>query len=301
MRTFFILFLTLILSVQGLQAQELEARVTINHSQISNSSNPEIFDQLQQKMTSFLNERRWTDMQFRETERINCSFALIVNTYKEAENIFECALQLNVTRPVYGSTYTTTSYAIRDNDFNFEFQGSDQLEYGGPDRIDNNLVALLAYYAYMVIGYDMDSMAPLGGTQYFNIAEDIVATGENLGQTGWRAFGNSSNRFSLLNDYLDGSMECYRQLIYQYHRKGLDQMSTNVEAGREAIQEALQLLDEAHKARNMSMLPQAFTEYKKDELINIFSGKGSSADRETVYNILFGINASLNADWEKLK
>ena len=290
-----------ILCVTRMAAQELNVRVTVNHAQVGNTTRTDVFDELQGKVSSFMNEHRWTEMQFRESERISCNMAITVNTYNEGDNLLNCAMTLTVSRPVFNSTYTTTIYSVRDNDFNFEFQPSDQLEYAGPDRLDNNLVALLAYYAHMVIGYDLDCMSPMGGTQIFQIAEDIVSAAENLGQTGWKAFGDSNNRFGLLNDYLDGSMECYRKLMYEYHRTGLDHMADDVENSRNAIKDALSLLDEARNARSMSHLPQLFSEYKKDELVNIFSGKGSSADREAVYNILFSVNPALSSDWDKIK
>lgn len=295
------ILLMLLLAVQHTTAQEINAKVSINHQQLGNMARTEVFDDLQNKVTNFLNEHKWTEMQFRETERINCSLTITINTYSDTDNAFTCSMQLTVSRPVFNSSYTTTIYSLKDNDFDFTFQNTDALEYAGPDRLDNNLVALLSYYAYMIIGYDMDCMAPQGGTPYFHIAEDIVTNAENLGYTGWKAFGDNNNRFALLNDYLDGGMECYRQLMYDYHRKGLDQMADNVDTGRDAIKEALSLLDQAHEAKNMSHLPQLFTEYKKDELVNIFHGKGSNADREAVYDILFGISPSQSTDWDKIK
>lgn len=290
-----------LLPLSRLSAQELNVRVSVNHAQVGNTTRNDIFDDLQTKVQNFMNERRWTEMQFRESERISCNMAITVNTYNESDNLLNCAMTLTVSRPVYNSTYTTTIYSVRDNDFNFEFQPTDQLEFAGADRVDNNLIALLSYYAYMIIGYDMDCMAPMGGTSLFQIAEDICSAAENLGQTGWKAFGDSDNRFGLLNDYLDGSMECYRQLMYDYHRKGLDNMAANVDEGRDNVKEALGLLEEARTAKNMSHLPQLFSEYKKDEIINIFKGKGSSDDRESVYNIMFAINPAQSNDWDKIK
>jgi len=297
-----VLFLLLsMLSWQGISAQELNVKVSVNHQQVGNTTRTDVFEDLERKVTAFMNERRWTEMQFRESERINCNMAITVNTYSDSENMFNCSMTLTVSRPVFNSTYTTTIYSVKDNDFNFEFQGTDQLEYAGAERIDNNLVALLSYYAYMIVGYDMDCMEPQGGTRYFQVAEDIVSTADNLGQTGWKAFGDSNNRFGLLNDYLDGSMECYRQLLYDYHRKGLDHMAENVEDGRAAIKDALALLDQARTAKSMTHLPQLFTEYKKDEIVNIFSGKGTSDEREAVYEVMFNTNPTLSSDWDRIK
>lgn len=295
------LLLAMALVHQPVSAQELNVKVSVNHQQVGNTTRTDVFEDLETKATNFMNEHRWTEMQFRESERINCNLAITVNTYDESSNLLNCSMTLTVSRPVYNSSYTTTIYSVRDNDFNFEYQTTDQLEYAGPERIDNNLIALLSYYAYMIIGYDMDCMSPQGGTDYFHIAEDICSTAENLGQTGWKAFGDSNNRFGLLNDYLDSAMEPYRQLMYDYHRKGLDNMAENVETGRDTIKETLTLLDQARTAKSMSHLPQLFSEYKKEELINIFSGKGKSEDREAVYNILFNVNPALSNDWDRIK
>lgn len=301
MRHLFLFLLASLIGAQSIAAQELNVKTTVNHSKVGNTTSTDVFEDLGNKITAFMNEHRWTDMQFREQERINCNMGITVNTYNDDTHAFTCSMLLTVSRPVFNSTYTTTIYSVQDNSFNFEFQSTDQLEYAGPERIDNNLVALLSYYAYMIVGYDMDCMEAMGGTRYFNIAEDIVSTADNLGQAGWKAFGDSNNRFGLLNDYLDGSMECFRQLMYDFHRKGLDQMAENADAGRDVIREALNLLDQARNAKNMSHLPQLFSEYKKDELVNIFSGKGSNDEREAVYNILFNVNPALSNDWDKIK
>ena len=178
-----ILFLLLWSIVNGqwsmVNAQELEARVTINHTQIE-TTRTEVFDALQTKLTDFLNNHKWTEIPFRENEKIQCNFNITVNTYKQDENTLECTLLMNSSRPVYGSTYNTVAYAVNDKDFTFEFNEFDQLEYQ-ENQVDNNLVALLAYYAYMIIGMDLDTMAPMGGTDCFHVAQDIAIAGESMG------------------------------------------------------------------------------------------------------------------------
>ena len=282
-----------------MNAQELDARVTINHTQVE-TTRTEVFDALQTKLTEFLNNRKWTEIPFRENEKIQCNFNITVKTYKQEDNSFECTLLMNSLRPVYGSTYNTVAYAVNDGDFTFEFNEFDQLEYQ-ENQIDNNLVALLSYYAYMIIGMDLDTMAPMGGTDCFHIAEDILSAGENLGFPGWKAFGDSGNRFGLLNDYMDGSMECMRQFNYIYHRKGLDRMTEVPDSARAAIADALDLLHEANTAKNMTKVAQLFTEYKRDELVNIFEKKGTREEKDKAYEVLFAIDASQNNEWEKIK
>ena len=282
-----------------LNAQELKAKVVVNTAQLSNTKT-EVFEALREKTETFINEHQWTNLQFRENERIECNFNITVNSWDESESMIKSTLIMTASRPVFNSAYNTTLYSVRDGDFQFRFQTTDQLEWN-PDNVDNNLTALLAYYAYMIIGYDMDAMAPLGGTPYLQTAENIVNNAQSLGFPGWSAFNDNKNRFGLLNDYLDGSMEDYRQMVYKYHREGLDQMADDADKGRAAISEALELLDASKSARTMSQLPVLFTEYKRDELVNIFSGHGTSEEKQQAYDILFGINTSLSEYWDKLK
>lgn len=286
-------------AADGLFAQELRARVVINTAQLSNTKT-EVFDALREKMEAFLNDQQWTSLQFREPERIECNFNVTISSWEESEGAFKAVLLMTCSRPVFNSSYNTTLYSVRDGDFNFNFQPTDQLVWN-PEYIDNNLTAMLAYYAYMIIGYDMDSFGLLGGTSYFQRAEDIVSNAQNLGFSGWASFNDSKNRFALLNDYMDGSMEDYRRLVYTYHREGLDQMADNAQNGREGITKALGLLASSQNARNMSQLPQLFTEYKRDELVNIYNGQGSNDEKTTVHDILIGINTSLSDYWEKIK
>lgn len=293
------LLLMVMLTALSTDAQELNAKVLINRSQVSNTKSG-VFEALEKAITQFLNERAWTSLQFREQERIQCSFNINVSAYSETDNSFRATLLVASTRPVYGSAYTTTVWNMNDKDFEFNFQEFDQLEWR-PEQIDNNLTAMLAYWAYMIIGMDLDSMAPMGGTEVLRQAQDICNNAETLGAKGWKAFDDSRNRYAIINDYLDGSMEKFRQLQYQYYRTGLDHMAENTETARTAIAEAMQLLKDAHEDKSLSMLPQIFTEIKRDELVSIFAGKGSNEEREKVFDILSRINPSQNNYWDKLK
>ncbi len=279
-------------------AQELNAKVSINTSKLENS-NTEACEALRVKMEEFMNTKQWTAVKYEETERIECTFNITVNKYTSQDGAFECTLLLNSTRPVWGSAYTTALYNTRDQNFNFKFDPADQLEYN-PDNLDNQLIALLAYYAHILIGMDMDTFAPLGGTAVLQTAEDIVNKAQNLGYSGWSAFNESNNRFALLNDYIDGSMETMRQLNYVYHRQGLDQLCDSTEQAYTALAESMELLDQARQARSMSNVPQLFTEYKKEELVNIFSHYMDEEKRKRVHDILFSINPSQNPSWEKI-
>lgn len=281
-------------------AQELNARITINHSQIQGTDNA-VFDELQQTLTQFVNDRQWTALQFQKNERIPCSFNITVTKYDKSTNMFTCKAVIQATRTAYNSSYNTTIYSNQDNDFNFEYAQFDQLNFN-EEAVDNQLTALMAYYAFLMIGINLDTFAPMGGEDVLQRCMNLANNCQNLNFPGWKAFDNDRNRFAIINDYLDGAMKPFRQLQYDYYRNGLDEMPTNADRGRTNISTAIEEnLKKCHEDRPMSLLPQIWTDYKRDELANIYKGKGTQKEKEQVYEILFGINASQNNAWQKIK
>ena len=286
-----------LLAVLGVHAQELQVKVSVNHSQIQGTDNS-VFENLQQTIEQFMNERAWTDLQFQKNERIQCNLNLTVNKYLRDENRFECTALIQANRPVFNAAYTTTLYNNRDANFNFVFQQFDQLNFA-EENIDNQLTALLAYYALLMIGLDLDSFAPMGGTDVLQRCLVLVNNAQNLGFTGWKSFEDNRNRFAVINDYLDEGMKPFRQLQYDYYRKGLDEMTNNAERGRTEISAALENdLQQAHENKPLSLLPQIWTDYKKDELANIYKGKGTQKEKQRIFDLLMGLNASQNNSWE---
>ncbi|MBR7043726.1 MAG: DUF4835 family protein [Prevotella sp.] len=281
-------------------AQELQARVTINRNQIQGTE-ASVFESLQQTLERFINDRQWTNLQFQKNERIVCNFNITVTKYNRDDNTFTCTALIQANRPVYNSAYSTTLYNNRDADFNFQFSQFDQLEFN-EQVIDNQLTALIAYYAYLIIGLNLDSFAPMGGEDVLQRCMNLANNAQNLNYPGWKAFENDRNRFAIINDYLDGAMQPFRQLQYDYYRTGLDEMANNAERGRTNITTAIEThLKKCHEDKPLSMLPQIWTDYKRDELANIYQGKGTQKEKESVYDVLFGINASQNNAWEKIK
>lgn len=280
-------------------AQELNCKVKILHSQVQ-GTNTSVFETLETALNEFMNNRSWTELQFSEVERIECTFNITIKTYDVEENRFTGELLFQSSRPVFNSAYNTTVFSMKDNDFSFTYKEFDQLDFN-ENMLDNNLTAMLAYYAYLIIGMDLDTMSPLGGTDILRKAELVVNNAQSMSEPGWKTFDDPKNRHGIINDYLESSMEPFRQLQYKYHREGLDEMSNNVDRGRNAITEAIAMLNEAHKNKPLSMLPQIFTDYKRDEIVNIYSGHGTAKEKEEVYNILSELNASQNRQWQKIK
>ena len=294
-----ILSLFALILLAPMRAQELNCTVKINHSQVQ-GTNTSVFETLETVLNEFMNNRSWTDLQFTKEERINCSLTITVQKYVEAEQSFTGNLLFQVTRPVFNASYSTTVFSMRDESFNFHYQEHEPLEFN-ETSMDNNLTAMLAYYAYLFIGLDLDTFSPLGGTEVLHKVENIVNNAQSLADAGWRAFGDDRNRHAIINDYMETSMEPMRQLMYKYHRQGLDEMAQNADRGRAAVTEAIEMLKEVHTDNSLSMLPQIFTDYKRDELVNIYRGHGTENERTTVYNILSNINASQSREWDKIK
>ena len=293
------LLLALCISMKG-HAQELEAKINFNTAKIG-TTDKSVFENLKETLEQFFNERQWTDLQFQPNERIQCSFNITVNKYDKTSNLFECTALIQANRPVYNSQYTSVLYNNRDQNFNFEFAQFDQLNFTD-ETIDNQLTALFAYYAYLIIGLDLDSFSPMGGTDVLQRCFSLVNNAQNLDFPGWKAFENSKNRFALINDYLDEGMKPFRQLQYDYYRKGFDEMASNTERGRNNITAALQEdLKQAKENKPLSLLPQIWTDYKRDELANLYKGKSTQKEKEAIYELLMNINASQNDAWNKIK
>jgi len=282
-----------------LSAQELNCTVRVNHSQVQGTSNS-VFETLEKSVADFMNNHAWTDLQYSKEERINCTLTFTIKQYKADDNHFTGELLFQVTRPVFNSTYNSTIFSRRDTEISFDYVENQPLEYN-ENMLDDNLTALLAYYAYLFIGIDLDTFSPLGGTEVLHRVERIVNDAQNFSEPGWRAFGDSKNRHAIINDYMETSMEPFRQLMYKYHRQGLDEMASNVDRGRTAITESIEMLKQAYDNRPLSMLPQIFTDFKRDELVNIYRGHGNSKEKNEVYEILLKINATQNNEWKKIQ
>ena len=280
------------------QAQELKPTLTVNTSKIQ-GTDKDVFQSLEGAIREFLTNQVWTDYHFAEKERIQCNFNLLVNKYDAQSGKMTCELTVQSSRPVFGSTYNTTVFNFRDTEVEFNYTEQDRIEYSPGITPDNNLTAILAYYSLLIIGLDFDTMSPNGGTDILRQVENIAASAQSLG-SGWRSFDTNANRYSIINDYMNGTMASFRQLQYKYHRQGLDDMSANADRGRATITESLALLQQAKQAKSTSALPTLFTEIKKNELISIYS-EGIDKEKKQVKDLLSQVNPSLTNDWNAIK
>lgn len=285
-----IVYLALACCCVCVQAQELNCKVVVNSDQIE-GSNKSAFETLQQSITEYMNTNRWTNLTFAEKEKIDCSMMIIVNSVED--NFYKCEMQLQSNRPVYGTNYTTPLLNFKDNAFNFTYQEFDRIEYQ-QNSFTTNLTAMLAYYVYLILGYDGDSFQKFGGTPYFQACEDIVTMCQSASMSGeenkgWKAFDSNRNRYALINNLMDEAFKPYREYYYTYHRLALDNMTSNVGNARALIAEGLPLLKEANRARPTTYVVTTFLDAKSDELVNIFK-KGTDKEKKSVYDLLMDID-----------
>lgn len=275
------------------EAQELRCTVEVNARQIE-GTNKSVFESLQSAINDYMNETKWTQATFAPNERIECKMFLTVKEY-EGDRI-KGELQLQLSRPVYNSTYTTTLFNFRDTRIEFDYREGDPLIFS-ETTIDNNLIAILNYYAYLFLAIDFDSFSPEGGQPFYDRCASIVQQAQSLGEIGWRTFEDTKNRSAVLSSYTDGNTNGIRKLLYDYHRKGLDEMVTSPDKGRAVITESLKQIENIQKVAPMSVALSIFHDSKLDELVNVYS-KAPQTERETVYEIL---EASYPTDRERLE
>lgn len=270
--------------------------VEVNAQQIE-GTNKQVFETLQTAISEYFNDRKWTNAQFSPNEKIECRFFLTVKEY--ADDHIKGDIQAQLSRPVYNSTYTTTLLNFRDTKVEFDYREGTPLVFN-ETSIEDNLTALLNYYAYLFLALDFDSFSPKGGQQFFDKAASVVQMAQSTGEVGWRAFEDTKNRSAVLSAYTDPATAGIRDLLYQYHRKGLDQMVTSPDKGRAEITESLKNIATVYKNAPMSVALSIFRDSKLDELVNVYS-KAPQAERNEVFELLKSIYPTDNERLNKIK
>ncbi|MES2277046.1 MAG: DUF4835 family protein [Bacteroidota bacterium] len=264
------------------KAQDLNARVQVLSPKIQ-TTNKRVFQALETAMKDFLNGRKWSADQIMPQERIECSFILNVTSW-DGSSAFSAELQVQSQRPIYNSSYTTTMLNVNDRDFDFSYIEGQSIDYTD-QSFQNNLSAVMAFYAYMIVGMDYDSFAKFSGTPYFVAAQNIVSNAQSTTFKGWKAFDNNLNRYWLAENMNNKVYSGLRSFIYDYHRNGLDLMADNAAKGRKVIAGILPVLSQIDRQRVGAMLPTVFFTAKSDELVNIF-GKADMQEKNQAMNIL---------------
>lgn len=262
-----ILSLCLLINISSF-GQELNCTVSVLTPQIQ-ASDKSIYEKLQTELRDFMNSRKWTNDDFLNQERIECSIVITISERVSTDE-FKAKIQVQSRRPVYKSSYDSPMFNHQDNDFNFRYV-QDQLIEFDESNINSNLTAVLGYYAYIIIGLDYDSFSPEGGTPYFLKAQTIVNNAQNISDRGWRAFEGSRNRYWLVENLMNVSFKPLRNFIYTYHRLGFDKFSESLSDARAEITNRLPDIRRVYEDKPNSFFMQTFFTAKADELINLYS------------------------------
>lgn len=279
------------------RANEFNAQVKINSDKIQ-GTNKQVYTTLQDALTQFINTRKWTDATFGINERIDCTFNIIIN--EATDNSYKTELQIQASRPVYNSSYVTTLLNFRDTQLDFDYTEFEQLEYT-ENTLNSNLIATVVFYLYTILGLDFDSFSPRGGTAFFQQAQQVVTLAQSqMSWNGWKAFDSDRNRHAIATALNENVSEGYRDMWYNYHRKGLDEMAANVDRGRTTILSLLPTLEELKKTRPTSVLLQMFADSKLDEVVAIYS-KATTTEKQEGYKMLSNLYPAMTTRLEPLK
>lgn len=291
-----LIILALVLVSVDLYSQELRCNVTISHQRIQ-GANQNLFRTMQSDIYEFMNTRKWTDHVYSYDEKLKCNIMILLEEQISADE-FSGSIQVQLMRPVFDSSYETTILNIKDNDFRCQYVEFQPLEFNETSNRDN-LTNILAYYAYVILGYNYDTFSLEGGTPYFEKAKAIVDNSLSLPVKGWKSFESERNRYWLLENILNKSYSNFRKCMYNYHRNGLDLMSQRAEEGRANIANSLRDLQAVFRKKASIYIMQMFFDAKVNELVNIFS-KSYPDERSRVLTILNEIDPSNGSKYAKI-
>lgn len=291
----FTLIAFLFLSLQGLKAQELNCVVEVNSQQVNGFQST--FSTLKESITEYMNTTKFSEAQIAPNEKIDCKLFFTVKSYED--NTVKGDLQIQYTRPVYNSAYTTTVLNFKDAKIDFSYQEGEPLNFSRTDH-ESQLTAILNFYAYMILAMDFDTFSPRGGQPFWDCVAQVVRLAQSSGDIGWKAFDDPKNRAALLAAFTDPSTQIYRDLLYQYHRQGLDQMALSPDKGRAQITESLDVLKKIYDVAPMSVALSLFRDAKMDEMVNIYT-KGTQAERDRAVEIFSSLYPTDNQRIEQIK
>lgn len=275
-----ILFLFLVMIAGSLQAQELNCAVKVNFDRITNT-NTQIFKTLERSLTDFINKTKWSNQNFKENEKIECTMFINLSGYGNDQ--FAGTIQVQSSRPIFNSTYSSPVLNFNDKDMNFRYLEFETLVYN-PNSYDSNLISLVAFYSYMIIGMDADTFSPKGGDPYFEMAQNVAILAQQSGQKGWNQGDGNQSRYFLISDMRSNTFEPFRNALYEYHT-AMDLMSDNPKQAKENIKNSVKTLSGLSNVRPNALLTRVFFDAKSDELVSVFTGGPSITISDLVDNL----------------
>lgn len=277
-------------------AQELNCTVNINYERITDA-NPQVFKVLERSLTDFVNNTRWTARDFERDERIECTMYINVSAYDS--NSFTSTIQVQSSRPIYNSSYSSPVLNFNDKDFSFRYTEGENLYYN-PNSFDSNLVSGVAFYANMIIGMDADTFQKGSGTEYFEVAQNIAALSAGKGYKGWTLQDGNQNRYALVTDMLSSTFIPFRDAMYEYHYVALDKMADDQKLAKEKVIASVKTLAKVQAVRPNAFLTRVFFDAKSDEIVSMFSG-GPAVNTAELLEILGKVSPTNGAKWSQIR
>ncbi|MBM6498450.1 DUF4835 family protein [Flavobacterium macrobrachii] len=292
-KTFSVFLLLFFCSVN---AQQLNCTVQINTDKVATTNN-QIFKNLQVAISDFVNKTDFTGEALKQHEKISCSMVIIINSFEN--NNFSASIQVQSNRPVFNSTYSTPVFNFNDNDFSFRYTEFENLIFN-PATFESNLVSMLSFYSYIILGLDADTYKLNGGRDWLDLALQIQTAAQQGGYRGWSQSDGNQNRFFLINDILSGTFQPFRDALYAYHRNGLDIMTEDIKIAKENIIGAVEILSSIYSSRPNAFLTRVFFDAKSDEIVSVLSG-GPNMDIRTFVDKLNRISPVNSSKWTTIR
>ena len=293
MRKIFLFFL--LLNISFFQGQDLNCEITIDARQ-TGQENLQVFKSLENQLYEFINNNSWTGRSIRPNEKINCT--MFLNITSMDNDSFNGTLQIQASRPVYNSSYLSPVYNFNDKNFNFRYQEYQNLNFN-PNQFENNLVSIITFHIYIILGIDADSFALNGGTDYFEVAREILDYSQNQGYKGWASTDGLQSRYFLIDNILSPTYKEYREVMYSYHLRGLDKMANEPKMSKTILIEQMNALNIMHRRRPNSFLMRVFFDTKSEEIFEIFKD-GPKVSTSNMISILNRISPNHSEKWRNI-
>ena len=280
-----------------MKSQELNCLVTVNYNQVQ-GSNTQVFKTLENSLSEFVNQTKWTNKEVKAEERIDCAFTIIISS-RDA-NTFKATLQVQSTRPVFGSTYASPILNLKDNDFNFKYNEFDPLIYN-KNSFDSNLISTIVFYANIVLGADADTFKNKGGEVYLKEAQNVMLQAQQSGLASWQNVVGKQNRFLLIDNFLSPKLAAYRITTYKYHRNGLDKLATDKNIAKQTIEDAVISLESIYNKTVGNYLIRTFFDAKSDEIVNLYSDGPATRNQNKLTEVVRKLSPNNNSKWKDIK
>ncbi|MDG1399092.1 MAG: DUF4835 family protein [Polaribacter sp.] len=289
--------LIIVLAINNLVSQELNCLVNVNYQQIS-GSNVQVFKTLEKSLTEFINQTKWTNRVVQNEEKVDCAMNIIIT--ERDNNTFNSTIQIQSTRPVYGSSYSSPVLNLKDNDFSFKYNEFDPLFYN-KNSFDSNLISTIVFYVYTILGVDADTFSKNGGDYELKEAQNVMLQAQQSGIGSWQNVVGKQNRFLLIDNLLSSKLKIYRNVMYDYHIKGLDNFANNKEFAKQTIEDSVLKMQNLYNKTVGNYLIRLFFDAKADEIVNVYSDGPRTRNAQRLTTALRKISPNNNSKWRNIE